>query len=112
MWVIWKEQNDIIFRGKQQSPEEVWKIITSNLMETVRGMQWSKEDKEFPGPKKRIAEAWGLDSGIINGLHQKPKSCRVESPNSWSPHPRLVFKVNFDGVARGNPGDASYGGVC
>ena len=81
-------------------------------METVRGMQWSKEDKEFPGPEKRIAEAWGLDSGIINGLHQKPKCCRVESPNSWSPPPRLVYKLNFDGAARGNPGDAGYGGVC
>ena len=53
MWVIWNEQNDEIFRGKQQSSEEFRKILTSNLMEMVRNMQWSEEDKEFIGSKKK-----------------------------------------------------------
>ena len=73
MWVIWKEWNDRIFRGKQQSPQEFWKIITSNLMEIVCNMQWSEEDKEFASLERILAEEWGLDSGVINGLHQKPQ---------------------------------------
>ena len=68
IWVIWKELNNIIFRGKQHSHEESWKNITTNLMETVRSMQWSDKDKEFAGPEKRIAEAWGLDRGVISEL--------------------------------------------
>ena len=80
-------------------------------MEIVHSLQWSNEDKEFASLEKRVAKAWGLDSGVINGLHQKPKYFRVESPNSWSPPPRLVFKLNFDGEARGNPSDEGYARV-
>ena len=42
-------------------------------METVRILQWSDEDKEFASLEKIIAQEWVLDSGVINGLHQKPK---------------------------------------
>ena len=75
-------------------------------------MQWSDEDRDFAGTEKRIEEAWGLDKGVISELHQKPKVRRVESPISWSPPSCQVFKVNFDGVAKGNLGEAGYGGVC
>ena len=44
IWAIWKEQNNRLFRGKQHSHEEAWKTITTNLMETIRRMQWSDED--------------------------------------------------------------------
>ena len=57
IWVIWKERNNRIFRGQGQSQEESWKIITTNLMETVYSMQWSDEDRDFIGMEKRIAEA-------------------------------------------------------
>ena len=75
-------------------------------------MQWSDEDKEFIGWEKSVAEAWGLDKGVISDLPQKPKVCRVESPSSWSPPMLQVFKVKFDGEAKGNPGMAGFGGAC
>ena len=35
----------------------------------------------------------------------------MESPSSSSPPAPQVFKVNFDGVAKGNPGLAGFGGA-
>ena len=81
-------------------------------METIRSIQWSDEDKEFIGWEKSVAEAWGLDKEVISDLPRKPKVCRVESPSSSSPPAPQVFKVNFDGVAKGNPGMAGFGGAC
>ena len=37
--------------------------------------------------------------------------CRVSSPSSCSPLLPLVFKINFDGAAKGNPRVAGFGGV-
>ena len=82
LWVIWKEQNNKIFRERERSLEASWKTICSNLLETIRSMQWSDEDKEFIGWEKSVAEAWGLDKGVISDLPWKPKVCKVESPLS------------------------------
>ena len=81
-------------------------------MDTIRSLQWSDDDKEFVGWEKRVAEAWGLDKGVISELHQKPTVCRMESPISWSPPSSWVFKVNLDGASKGNPREARYGEVC
>ena len=75
-------------------------------------MQWNEEDKDFSGLEKRIVEEWGLNRGTLDGLHQRDKICRVLSLNSWSPPPHLVYKQNFDGTVKGNPGIAKFGGVC
>ena len=77
-------------------------------METIRNIKWSDEDKEFIGWEKTVVEAWGLDKGVISNLPQKSKVCRVESSSSWSPPAHQVFKVNFDGAAKVNPGMAGY----
>ena len=47
-----------------------------------------------------------MDKGVISDLPRKPRVYIVESPSSWCPSVHQVFKVNFDGVAKG------YGGVC
>ena len=75
-------------------------------------MQWSEDDKVFSGTEKRIAEEWGLNKAILDGLHERIKTYRISSPNAWFPPPRLVFKLNFDGVARGNSRAAGFGGTC
>ena len=75
-------------------------------------MQWSEDDKVFSGPKKRIEEEWGLNKAILDGLCERIKTCGISSPNVWFPPPQQVYKLNFDGVARGNSGGAGFGGTC
>ena len=36
---------------------------------------------------------------------------RVASPLHWEPPLDNVFKLNFDGASKGNPGKAGYGGA-
>ena len=68
LWVIWKERNSRIFQERERSLEASWKSIYSNLLETIYNMQWSDENKEFIGWEKSVAEAWGLDKGVISDL--------------------------------------------
>ena len=49
-------------------PKEVWKTLTSNLVETIHSMEWNEEYTEFIGPKMLIAEGWGLVRGTMDGL--------------------------------------------
>ena len=81
-------------------------------METICNMQWNEEDKDFLGLEKRIVEEWGLDRGTLDGLHQRDKICRVLSLNSLSTPTHLVYKRNFDGAMKGNPGITGFEGLC
>ena len=36
----------------------------------------------------------------------------MSSMRSWSPPPPIVYKLNFDGASRGNPGPVGFGGIC
>ena len=36
---------------------------------------------------------------------------RPDNPTHWDPSPKNVFKLNFDGASKGNPGRASFGGA-
>ena len=53
-----------------------------------------------------------MDRGDLDRLHRKVKICRPSSPISWAPSPSRVFKLNFDGVEKGNLGASKYGWVC
>ena len=75
-------------------------------------MQWHEHDKIFPREEVRIAENWGLNRPAIQALHYQDKLCIPSSPAIWSVPPHGVFKLNFDGASRGNPGPAGYGGIC
>ena len=77
MCVVWKERNGRIFHDKFHSSEDVWKTLTSNLLETIHSMQWSEDDKVFSGPEKRIEEEWGLNKEILDGLHERIKTYRI-----------------------------------
>ena len=88
MWVVWKERNGRIFPNKLHSLEEFWKTLTSNLLETIRSMQWSEDEKVFSGPEKRIAEDWGLNKAMLDGLRARINTYGISSPIVWFPPPR------------------------
>ena len=83
-----------------------------NLVEIVHSKEWNEEDKDINDQERIIAEGWGLSREMLNGMHQRAKVCRVYSPSSWNSPPCMMFKLNFDGVVKGNPGAIGLGGVC
>ena len=44
------------------------------------------------------------------GLPRPPRN-QIQSPDQWSPPPQRIFKLNFDGAARGNTRPAGIGGA-
>ena len=41
----------------------------------------------------------------------RPPRNQSQSSDHWSPPPQQIFKLNFDGAAKGNPGPVGIGGV-
>ena len=75
-------------------------------------MQWHDKDKVIPTDEIHVGKFWGLDKSQLDGLRKRDRILHPSSPKSWSLSPPLVFKLNFDGASRGNPGAAGYGGLC
>ena len=67
-------------------------------------MQWNEHDKIIPRDELQIAKNWGLNKPMIDALRYRDKLCIPSSPAMWSTPPLGVFKLNFDGASRGNPG--------
>ena len=109
---VLKERNARIFRDQCKDMEAVWNTVQDNLLSSIRCMQWHEQDKIFPREEVQIAENWGLNRLLIVALHYQDKLCIPSSPTIWSVPPLGVFKLNLDGVSRGNPGPAGFGGLC
>ena len=112
MWCIWKESNGRIFREKCSSIEKVSQMVRDNLLSSIRCMQWHDKDKLIPANEIHVGEFWRLDKSQLDGLHKHDRILKPSSPNSWSPPPPQVFKLNFDGFSKGNPRDVGYEGLC
>ena len=112
MWCIWKERNGRIFRGESSNPDKVWQTVRANLLASVKSMQWHDEDKLIPADESQVGEFWSLNKLQLDELRMRPKPLQPDSPKFWSPPSPLVFKLNFDGASRGNPGPAGFGGLC
>lgn len=44
VWTTWKEHNLQIFESRMQSPQEVWKIIHAQIIETLGLTIWGLSD--------------------------------------------------------------------
>ena len=111
MWCIWKERNARIFRGLSKNPEEIWNTVQDNVIASIKCMQWSDQDMVPPKAEVHVAENWGLPNLAFASSLLRDKRCPPSSPSSWAAPPPGVFKLNFDGTSRGNPGKAGFGGL-
>ena len=112
MWCIWNERNGRIFKDRKKNVDEFWSILQGNLLSSILSSQWDEEDKIIPKEEHHVAKNWGIEKAQLDGFRSKVKLCRPVSPSLQSPPPTRVFKINFNGAARGNLGPAGYGCVC
>eukprot|EP00253_Pinus_taeda_P003713 PITA_03713 len=110
LWNIWKERNRRIFKDQELPLEKVWKIIHTNIQETLSSKHWASED--FPtNPQEQ--HIWGNWKINIQAPRAPQASSTIQqvSPSRWTP-PRLnTYMLNFDGASKGNPGNTGYGGA-
>ena len=57
-----------------------------------------------------MLKALNFDSSIVPSSFSKP-IMRSDNPTHWDPPPENVFKLNFNGASKGNPGIAGFSGV-
>lgn len=110
MWNIWKERNRRIFKDQAQKMEKVWKIIHSDIQETLSTKCWTQEDFPSLPQEQAIWNNWQIKIKIPNSS-QGNSAIHQASPSSWSPPPLSSFLLNFDGASKGNPGNTGYGGA-
>ena len=110
IWDVWKEQNNRIFKDKSSSTQSIIAQILKLLKETVN-IHPKKPPKKPPGHHNaHILELLGLQSLVPQGTSKIKK--RISAGKAfWQPPPKGFLKFNIDGVSKGNPGDAGYGGV-
>eukprot|EP00253_Pinus_taeda_P011523 PITA_11523 len=110
MWNIWKERNRRLFKNQTQTLEQIWTILHINIKESLSIQDWSSEDFPTDHKEKLIWDNWQIT------LNHKPNSQnqhlnRQKKLTKWSPPPRNMYQLNFDGASKGNPGQTGYGGV-
>ena len=110
LWLTWKERNTRIFKNSTSSPLMLWKDINKKLHETIHSKGWSSADLPTSQKEKCILLALNFDVSIVPSFRGNP-TMRLDSPSHWDPPPENVFKLNFDGASKGNPGKAGFGGT-
>ncbi len=101
-WGIWKERNDIIFRGVESNPTQVFHKIKVLLHENIK----------ICGKGQQPLNEW--DAGVMNNWNIRNMILNTKDPNPresarWDCRPTNWFKINFDGASKGNPGMAGCG---
>lgn len=112
MWTLWKERNAHIFRNCQISSATLWDSMVRNLKDTLRISSWSAQDLQAPATETQILENWGIKLRSDQTTHLRTKTIHPSSPDRWHPPSAGSYKLNFDGhAAKGNPGQAGFGGA-
>lgn len=83
----------------------------AHIMETLGLTKWGSRKLQASSEETLILRNWGIQSipafvGAIGG-----QTGESNSPEAWKPPPPNIFKLNFDGQSKGNPGPASFGGA-
>lgn len=107
-WSLWKERNKQIFKNQASSLDPLWISFSINLQESLALRSWNEEDYPTNPKEISISKNWNIRIAFIPTLKIHPNPA---SPLHWSPPPEGVFKLNFDGASKGNPGPAGFGGI-
>ncbi|GMJ01097.1 hypothetical protein like AT4G29090 [Hibiscus trionum] len=99
LWSLWLARNERIFRGKCLTMEEICFLVK------LRSFYWIKVGVE--GESLSEAIWWTCPSTHVFSVAGK----KVRRGVFWQPPVMGVLKFNIDGVARGKPGPAGFGGV-
>ena len=111
IWEVWKTRNKQTFENKARKLEEILNSIKTHMKETITLQSWSQEEFAAERNKHSILLAFWLEEILPDNSIARSHPVQVSTPLLWIPPPVGTFKLNIDGVAKGNPGPAGYGGV-
>eukprot|EP00253_Pinus_taeda_P024712 PITA_24712 len=108
---LWpKERNNRVFNNNNRPIETLWLLLKQNLQETLAIRTWQDIDWSDSPQECFILNSWNLSLSFLSNIKSRPPT-RSASPLQWSPPAASSYKLNFDGVAKGNAGSAGFGGV-
>ena len=86
-------------------------VIAAHIKESLGLKQWGSSDLQANTKESQILRNWGITSIPTFFGFQGNTSQTGHSPESWEPPPANMYKLNFDGASKGNPGPAGFGGA-
>lgn len=110
MWNIWKERNRRIFKNQTMSLEQIWNKFHQNILETLSIREWYSKDLPTLPQEKTVWDNWGLQLNQ-NSLNKRNPKMQSQESSNWTPPPKDMLQLNFDGASKGNLGKAGYGGA-
>ena len=81
------------------------------MRETILVEKWENDDWKTNSEEQEILNKLNLKMEMVHFKCSTTQDMRIQSPNKFR-YPRDQFiKLNFDGASKGNPGEASFGGI-
>ena len=86
-------------------------MIHAHIIETLGLTKWGFGDLHASFEQTLILRNWGIQSipMFVSAIAEQTGGSK--SPKSWEPPPPNMFKLNFDGASKGNPGTAGFEGA-
>jgi len=92
------------------SIEQIWTRLRQNIKETLSIKAWSQGDFPTLPQEQSVLANWKIHLNQLPTSKDNPTK-RNQIPTRWIPPPSNMTQLNFDGVSKGNPGKAGFGGV-
>ena len=86
-------------------------MIHAHITKTLWITKWSSMDLRASLKETLILRNWGIQSipAFVGAILEQIGG--INNPEAWEPPPSNMFKLNFDGASKGNPGLAGFGGA-